>query len=548
MLSVSFPYLLFNKSTMKIFLSILLFSFTFISLSQNWNIGNQNCIGGSSYDGIGGSLLLSNGTTLIYGSSMSGISGNKTEANIGGNDIWLVAIDDNLQIIWQKTIGGLLEEYPTKLIETTDHQLLLLSYSNSEIGGMKTAPNYGSFDLWLIKMDLSGNILWDKTYGGSMSDSSADLVELESKNLLISSGSMSGISGNKTSAIIGGVDIWILKIDESGEILMDKTIGGTGNEGYSEFTIVNNSDLFLCSYSDSDISGNKTENSYGQYDFWICKLDTNGNISQDKTIGGSGLDDIPILQLLPNGEMFILGTSDSPISGLKTENGYGSEDCWVLKLDENLNIINQKTIGSNSNDVPKKIKKLSNNKYLIGAQSSSDVNIYKSEPNNGVGTSDIWFFTIDENLTFLEDKTIGSSSGDGLSEIIEVSLFNFVIFGISKGINTSDKTCSGSNTGLSNSPTDFWIFNLNTSLGLTEKENNENLKVFPNPVINTFTINSENEMSSIEITTLDGKIIQRKEENGLSSSMNVENIPSGIYLCKIFLSNGEMSTVRFVKE
>lgn len=533
---------------MKIFLSLLLFNLTFGCFSQNWNIGNQNCIGGSSYDGIVGSLLLSNGNTLVYGSSMSGISGNKTEVNIGGNDIWLVAIDNNLQIIWQKTIGGLLEEYPIKLIETIDHQLLLLSYSNSISGGMKTAPNFGSFDLWLIKMDLTGTILWDKSYGGSLSENSTDLIELESKNLLISGISVSDISGNKTSSSIGGSDIWVLKLDESGDILMDKTIGGSGNEFFSEFTIINGGSLFLCSYSDSDISGNKTENSYGQSDFWICKMDTNGNVSQDKTIGGSGLDVMPILQLLPNGEIFILGTSDSPISGLKTENGYGSQDCWILKLDENFTIVDQKTIGSNDNDVVKTVTKLSNNKYLIGAQSYSDINIFKSEPNYNEGTRDIWLFTIDESLTFLEDKTIGSISNDGLSEIIEISPFNFVVFGGSNGINTGDKTCSGSNTGLSNSPNDFWVFNLNTSLGLSENEENENLKIFPNPVINTFTINSENELFSIEIATLDGKIIQQKIEKGLSFSMNVENIPSGIYLCKILLSSGEMNTVRFVKE
>ena len=152
---------------MKTFTTLFFIITFFYSYAQVWNIGTQSCIGGIGVDNIYGSLLLSNGNILLYGTSTSGVSGDKTEAHIGGDDIWLITLDNNQQIVWQKTIGGQLDDLPSKIIETSDHKLLVLSHSRSLIGGLKTAPNYGESDLWLIKMDLSGTIIWDKTYGGS---------------------------------------------------------------------------------------------------------------------------------------------------------------------------------------------------------------------------------------------------------------------------------------------------------------------------------------------------------------------------------------------
>ena len=241
-------------------LTTLFFTITFFySYSQIWNLGTQSCIGGTDVDNIYGSLLLSNGNTLLYGTSTSGISGDKTEAHIGGDDIWLIALDNNQQIVWQKTIGGLLDDRPAKIIETIDHKLMLASYSNSLIGGLKTAPNFGSTDVWLIKMDLTGTIIWDKTYGGTLADGVNDIIELPSKNIIITSSSNSDISGNKLSGNIGLEDTWLLKIDQNGLVLLDKTIGGSNYESGGNLCVTNNSFFYLAVTSFSDISGDKTE-------------------------------------------------------------------------------------------------------------------------------------------------------------------------------------------------------------------------------------------------------------------------------------------------
>ena len=530
---------------MKVFLTVILSVFSSFVFSQIWNISNQNCIGGTDVENIGSSLTLSNGNHLIFGSSQSGISGNKIDANIGGVDLWIVVIDDNLQIVWQKTIGGLLDDNPTKVIETSDHNLLFVSNSLSQAGGLKTAPNHGVVDIWLIKTDLNGTIIWDKSYGGDQIDLAGNIIELESGNFVIFGESTSGITGNKTSANIGATDGWFIKIDKQGNILSDKSFGGT-NDDYSSYGMVlKNDHIFVSLHSNSNISGNKTENSYGQNDFWICKLDTNGSVILDKTIGGTGIESMSNLVETTDGNFLISGSSNSPISGVKTENCFNnSYDCWIIKFDAELNLLNQKTIGGDAADMFN-FSINSGSHYLVGCVSYSNISGFKSE--NSIGSGDNWFFTIDENLNFINDKTIGSTQLDSPNSALFTGNSGYIIISTSNGSNTGNKTCPGYNTGSSNSPMDFWVYNLQTDLGIKEI-NKVNELLFPNPVSESFKINSEEQITIVTIQTLEGKIITQFEGKDNMKSFDVNYLTSGIYLCKIHYINGTDSIIRFIKE
>ncbi len=482
---------------------------TQFSFSQ-WNLSTQTCFGGTTYDDPKSSLTLSNGNHLVIVESNSGISGDKTVANIGGMDLWVVVFDNNLQIVWQKAFGGTLDEHLDKVIETSDHKLLFMSNSFSPIGGTKTAPNYGMADIWLIKTELDGTLIWDKTYGGDQSEIATNIVELESGNFILFGDSDSGVSGNKTSPSIGSAgyaDGWFLKIDSSGNILADHTFGGADDDFSSNGLIYHNHQLLVSYYSYSNISGDKTENSYGDMDFWICKFDTSGNLLQQKTIGGSASEGTSFLQLTSTGNYLLVGESNSPISGLKTENCFNnSTDCWLMVLDQNLSIISQKTIGGNNSDTPELLISTANNHFLIGASSFSNISTFKTE--NCKGGADNWFYSIDENLNFLKDKTIGSTNTDALNSALKLTNSTFLVFSSSQGSNTGDKTCPGYNTGTSSSPTDGWAYILDTDLGVKEIEK-QSFNVYPNPVQNHFTIKSNDQISTIIVTGLDGKMVDQ---------------------------------------
>ncbi|MBI1835883.1 MAG: T9SS type A sorting domain-containing protein [Flavobacteriia bacterium] len=524
-----------------------LFLISNLAYSQNnWQITAQACIGGDQSEGLIGTLKLSNGYNLLYGRSNSGISGDKTELNYGLADYWLVAIDDNLTIQWQKTIGGNLNDQISKVIESQEHFLYLTGYSESDITGNKSAINYGGTDTWVVKMDLNGNIIWDKSYGGNLGDIGSDIIELESGNLILLNTSSSDVSGNKTSLNKGSNDYWLVKIDSDGFILMDQTFGGINNDVSGSVLKINQNQLLLDGFSNSSISGDKSENSYGLNDGWLIKIDTNGAIINDFTLGGSGDDYIKINNMLIiNNLLFLVGQSNSPISGNKMVSNYqNSTDCWIVKMDENFNIINQIAIGSDSTEIPSYISVFNTN-LLISTASYSGINQFKSEANHG--KLDNWYFEVDENLNFLGNKSFGSNGYESLAFTLQSSTTELLLASYSGGKNTGDKTCVGHNTNnTSTSPSDFWVYKVSTDAGIKEQEIDK-FQIFPNPIINAFIIQTENQIDRIEILGNDGKIVLEKEFSDKNYYVNSNELQAGIYYCKIVDNNGNLVIKKLVK-
>jgi hypothetical protein len=139
-------------------------------------------------------------------------------------------------------------------------------------------------------------------------------------------------------------DYWIIKLDSIGNIQWQNTIGGDSNDIVGGSSIVQAFDggYIVGGSSVSNSSFDKTETSNGGYDYWIVKLDNNGIIQWEKTIGGSSADHAFSIQQLPGGDYLIGGSSSSGISGDKSENSRGSTDYWIIKLSEHLNQIQGK--------------------------------------------------------------------------------------------------------------------------------------------------------------------------------------------------------------
>src|SRR5204862_5024756 len=106
----------------------------------------------------------------LGGCSSSGPSGNKTSAWYGQNDYWVLRLDKDGNKLWENTYGAAGDERISKILILTNGDILLAGYSSSGTNSIKTAPNRGSYDYWLVKIDPNGNKIWDKTYGGSSTD------------------------------------------------------------------------------------------------------------------------------------------------------------------------------------------------------------------------------------------------------------------------------------------------------------------------------------------------------------------------------------------
>ena len=233
--------------------------------------------------------------------------------------------------LWDRDFawGGDTADYLMDVVETDNLTVVSGGHSYSSSKGDQKNNNFGLSDFWVIEEDTIGNILWNSIYGGDSTELFSEIVKLEEGYLLTGS-SISGVSGNKTSGNNGGFDYWILKVDQYGSVIWDKSFGGSENDFLTCAELLNNGNIILGGYSNSGVSGNKTEANLGENDYWVLVLDANGNLLWNKTIGGEG-DDI-MTSIYYEAGIYLGGYSNSGASSTKTQPSFGGYDYWINYL------------------------------------------------------------------------------------------------------------------------------------------------------------------------------------------------------------------------
>ena len=262
-------------------------------------------------------------------------------------------------IQWDNTIGSKLNDGVTIAINASDNGYLIGGYTSCDTSGDQSGSCHGDLDSWIVKLDIDGNIIWQNIIGGNNRDLLQTIISTSDGGYLLGLDSNSNISGQKTENSHGGKDYWVIKIDSLGEVSWDKTIGGSLDDIIVDLKEDINNNFYALGYSNSNISGDKTQNSKGAYDYWILKLDQIGNVIWDKTIGGSDNDYNASLQYIANDDSVLIGgSSSSIISGDKSEDTRGLFDYWIVKLEsDNLqtNFYEKSNISIYPNPTAKKI-------------------------------------------------------------------------------------------------------------------------------------------------------------------------------------------------
>jgi hypothetical protein len=430
-------------------------------------------------------LKLSDGY-LLGGTSRSSNTGDKTSTNRGGNintvskDYWIVKIDNNGNKIWDKTFGGVEDDNLTNIILLTDGNFLLTGNSNSGIGGEKTEVSRGGIDFWIVKIDASGNKIWDKTYGGSGNEDGDVIIKEISDGFILGGASNSGISGEKTSPALqgGSNDFWVLKLNASGTKIWDKSYGGLGIENLTAIELMENNEYLLLGSSNSPVSllneGNKTSISKGSIDYWLIKIDANGNKIWDRSYGGTS-NDYPTSMVYTNdGKVTMVGHSTSSNSGDKSRISITPgvyNDIWLIRVDTSGNKIWNKTYGGTENDVAPRIIKNNQSGYIVASYTISDKGFDKSEYQRGINYStDYWLMELNSDGEKLWDKSFGASGTDYSSSVIIDN--NSVIVG-----GTSFSEIDGDKSQASQGVSDYWLVkmdicqpNPNTSITICKND------------------------------------------------------------------------------
>ncbi|MBL7777489.1 MAG: hypothetical protein JNK66_04220, partial [Chitinophagales bacterium] len=313
-----------------------------LNIVKLWDYG----YGGYDNDGCKDFIATADGGFAMAGYTDSKMGGDISQISRGATDYWLIKLDANGMKQWDKRFGGNGIDVCTKIAQTADGGYLVAGHSGSPVaGGDKSENGKGNWDYWVVKTDGNGNKLWDKCYGGPGADYLWAMTLTKDGGALLGGYSESGIGGDKTEANRGiWEDYWVVKIDSVGNKQWDKTFGGSIQDFCADVIQTADGGYLLGGISRSTSSGDKSENNWGTgSDYWIIKIDSMGSKQWDRTLGTNSGDEFTKCFEKLNGNYLVSGLAPLGITGNKTIQKGGG---WTIELDVNGNIIRQFSVAT----------------------------------------------------------------------------------------------------------------------------------------------------------------------------------------------------------
>ena len=431
--------------------------------TQIWD----KAFGGTEVDVLRSTQQTTDGGYILGGFSTSGVSGNKTQANRGQQDYWVVKVDAAGIKQWDRTYGGNQGDYLRSVRQTTDGGFILGGYSSSGISGDRTAPNppdangFVLNDYWLIKLDSQGNKQWDRAYGGTGADLFDSVLQTADGGYILAGKSYSGVSPDKSQPSRGQGDYWIIKTDAQGVRQWDRTLGGIGEDELSSMQITADGGYIVGGWSNSGISGERTQLSRGGNDYWIVKLNSQGNTEWDRAYGGNQNDALWDLRQTPDGGYILGGSSSSGISGEKSEPHYGPisvyPDYWIVKIAGDGTRQWDRTFGGDDYDDLFEICTTADGGYALGGRSRSGISGNKAQPNRSPASNpatDYWLVKVDSNGGKQWEMVLGGTGGDDAYTLMQTPDNGYLMGGVSDSDPSIYKTQPSYGSG------DFWIVKL----------------------------------------------------------------------------------------
>ncbi|MFZ7116406.1 MAG: T9SS type A sorting domain-containing protein [Bacteroidota bacterium] len=282
----------------------------------------QKCLGGSGND-FGNSIIqTSDSCYIVFGHVES--NDYDVTTYYGINDLWLAKINSSGTILWRRTYGGSEREIPGKILQTSDGGYIFCGSSQSF--DHDVSNNYGGYDVWVVKINSTGGIVWEKNYGGSGIDGARDIIKANDGGYYLV-GNTSSADQDITDPK-GAGDILAMKIDSNGTLLWSRCLGGSFNEeGNSGCSTINGVEIVgYTTSNDSDIVGN-----HGMMDVAVFELDDSGILLWSKCLGGSNLEVGNSVITTNDGGSVIAGYTLSSDGDIGTPNA-GNSQAWIVKL------------------------------------------------------------------------------------------------------------------------------------------------------------------------------------------------------------------------
>lgn len=248
---------------------------------------------------------------------------NRSSQRHAGGDYWTLKVSSEGNIIWARYFGGTFTDTALGLSESNTNDILTVGSSDSK--DVDISNNQGTYDFWVVKSKENGNMIWEKSFGGSEIDEARGVVKTSDGYVLVGD---TRSNDKNVSANNGGADLWIIKIDDQGNLLWDKNYGGSSFDVARSINKTSDNGFIITGSSRSS-DGNVTENK-GQNDAWIIRLNSAGNLLWQRTVGGTKIDFAYDGIQNAAGNIIIVGETQSSDGNLTENKGFS--DVLIIKI------------------------------------------------------------------------------------------------------------------------------------------------------------------------------------------------------------------------
>jgi sarcosine oxidase delta subunit len=471
---------------------------------------------------------------ILAGSSLSKNTGNKTDDNNGNLDYFIWKMDEKGDLDWQKGFGGSGTDLLQSIKLTPDGGFILAGTSNSPKGLHKKDECKGLEDFWIIKLNAKGAEQWQRTIGGTGQELLQSIASTSDGGYIIGGSSGSSRSeklkngkedafGKKEDSQ-GGLDYWIVKLDNEGQIEWQKTIGGQYHDELRSIIQTADGGYMLAGSSNSTATGDKTEKRYGESDYWVIKTDKFGTIEWQKVYGGEGDEQLKTILQTSDGNYILAGNSASETTGNKNASNKNGIDFWLLKIDSSGEILWQETYDVGKTDLLASLVENEDGSLLIGGHAMSETATDKKKDKEDI--NDYVAIKINEKGEEQWRKTVGSNGQDVLRKAVRVRDGGYLLAGTSKGSNSRDRNSSQGRN-------DFWVVKLKNEK--KKKEEKSPIEAFPNPTaqFTNIIVGYEFEKGTATVFDLSGRQLQHFDIQNRTVPVDLGGLPIGIYLVEI---------------
>jgi hypothetical protein len=460
--------------------------------------------------------------------------------NGADRDVLVIKTNGAGDTLWSKIYGGSIDDYGNSIQQTSDGGYIIAGNSNSFSQGTDN-------DVYLIKINSSGDTTWTKTYGGQGEDIAYSVCQSSEGGYIVA-----GVSGSFNNGVN---KMYVIKTDNAGNLLWSRTYGGNSYEG--AFSIQQTTDRGYI------IAGSTLSFGSGG-DVYLVKTDLNGNLQWSEAVGGAGFDRA----------YFVKQTDDQGfiIAGETSSFGAGATDVFLIKTNSSGSVSWSKTFGSTASEWANEVRQTSDGGYILTGRTGS------------FGSNcDAYLIKTDHTGNLMWSKAFGGNDADYGYSVAQAADGGYIIGGFTASFGTGAygnlyliKTDGNGQSGCNelsaasnqNNPT-VTQTNANTIVAApltlvwapssvaqsfkpnitgicsvitgeaSHPEKKDNLVIYPNPSSGIFYVehNLPDKAAKLEIVNALGELIYQATEIYSGIRINPGIMKRGVYLVRFYFND-----------